>query len=129
MISHDVSHIDNEALHYPAIEGQENQRGTLFEAEVKEYLLLKWQHQCAYCSATNTRLEMDHVHPRTKGGSNRVSNLVIGFRACNDANADQSIDTFLTGRRELVDRIQRQLTRRTTAATARNSTHWALHAE
>src|SRR5258708_1939933 len=65
-ISQELLRFDTPPLHNPEIEGQAYQRGTLFEAEVKEYLLLKWQHQCAYCSATNTRLEMDHLHPRPK---------------------------------------------------------------
>ena len=128
-ISQELVRFDTAALHNPEIEGQAYQRGTLFEAEVKEYLLLKWQHQCAYCSATNTRLEMDHVHPRTKGGSNRVSNLVIACRACNEAKADQSIETFLAGRPELLERIQRHLKTPLAAAAAVNSTRWRLYEE
>ncbi len=126
-ISQEVVRFDTAALQNPAIQGQEYQRGTLFEAEVKEYLLVKWQHQCAYCSATATRLEMDHVHPRSKGGSNRVSNLVIACRACNEAKADQSIEAFLAGRPELLARIRAQIKTPLADAAAVNSTRWRLY--
>ena len=70
-ISQELVRFDTALLQDPARAGREYQRGTLFEAEIKEYLLLKWQHRCAYCAASTTRLELDHVHPRSKGGSNR----------------------------------------------------------
>jgi 5-methylcytosine-specific restriction endonuclease McrA len=41
---------------------------------VREYLLHKWNHQCAYCDVRDVPLELDHRHPRSKHGSNRVSN-------------------------------------------------------
>jgi 5-methylcytosine-specific restriction endonuclease McrA len=128
-ISQELVRFDTAALQNPEIEGQEYQRGTLFEAEVKEYLLLKWQHQCAYCLATNTRLELDHVHPRSRGGSNRISNLVIACRACNEAKADQSIEAFLADRPEVLVRIQAQLKTPLADAAAVNSTRWRLYQE
>jgi len=128
-ISQEVVRFDTAALQNPEIQGQAYQQGTLFEAEVKEYLLAKWQHQCAYCSATNIRLEMDHVHARSKGGSNRVSNLVIACRACNEAKADQSIEAFLAGRPELLARIQAQIKTPLAGAAAVNSTRWRLYEE
>ena len=128
-VSQELVRFDTAALHNPAIQGQEYQRGTLFEAEIKEYLLAKWQHQCAYCQASATRLEIDHVHPRAKGGSNRVSNLVIACRACNEAKADQSIEAFLADRPELLTRIQAQLQMPLADAAAVNSTRWRLYEE
>ena len=128
-ISQEVVRFDTAALQNPEIQGQAYQKGTLFEAEVKEYLLAKWQHQCAYCCATNIRLEMDHVHPRSKGGSNRVSNVVLACRACNEAKADQSIEAFLAGRPELLARIQAQIKTPLAGAAAVNSTRWRLYEE
>ncbi len=128
-VSQEVVRFDTAALQHPEIQGQEYQRGTLFEAEVKEYLLVKWQHQCAYCSATATRLEMDHVHPRSRGGSNRVSNLVIACQACNEAKADQPIEVFLANRPELLAHIQLQMKTPLADAAAVNSTRWRLYEE
>src|SRR5260370_32774321 len=31
----------------------------LFGYEVREYVLLKWQHRCAYCDASSVPLELD----------------------------------------------------------------------
>jgi 5-methylcytosine-specific restriction endonuclease McrA len=128
-VSQEVVRFDTAALQHPELQGQEYQRGTLFEAEVKEYLLVKWQHQCAYCSATATRLEMDHVHPRSRGGSNRVSNLVIACQVCNEAKADQPIEAFLANQPELLAHIQQQMKTPLADAAAVNSTRWRLSEE
>ncbi len=125
-ISQELVRFDTAALQNPEITGQEYQRGALFEAEIKEYLLLKWHHRCAYCEATDTRLELDHVHPRSRGGSHRVANLVLACRACNEAKADQPIDVFLADRPEVLARIQAQLQTPLTAAAVVNATRWRL---
>jgi 5-methylcytosine-specific restriction endonuclease McrA len=128
-ISQELVRFDMAVLQNPEIAGQEYQRGTLFAAEAREYLLAKWQHQCAYCSAANTRLEIDHVYPRSKGGSNRVGNLVIACRACNETKADQLVERFLADRPEVLARIQAQLKTPLADAAAVNSTRWRLYEE
>jgi len=126
-ISQELVRFDLALLQSPEIQGQEYQHGTLFEAEVKNYLLTKWQHQCAYCQACAIRLEIDHVHPRSRGGSNRVANLVIACRACNEAKADQPLEAFLASRPDLLGRIQAQLKTPLADAAAVNSTRWRLY--
>jgi len=128
-ISQEMVRFDLALLQNPEIQGQEYQQGTLFQVEVKTYLLTKWQHQCAYCQASATRLEIDHVRPRSRGGSNRVSNLVIACRACNEAKADLPIETFLASRPELLARIQAQLKTPLVDAAAVNSTRLRLYEE
>ena len=49
------------ALENPDIEGVEYQQGQLAGCEVREYVLLKWNHQCAYCDAREIPLELDHI--------------------------------------------------------------------
>ncbi|WP_083944828.1 RNA-guided endonuclease IscB [Thiomicrospira microaerophila] len=73
------------------IAGAEYQQGTLFGFEVKEYLLAKHKHTCAYCNGVSgdNRLEVEHVQPRSKGGGNSVKNLVIACRSCNEAKGSQ----------------------------------------
>lgn len=128
-ISQELVCFDTALLQNPQVEGQQYQRGTLFESEVKEYLLTKWQHQCAYCSTSNTQLEIDHVYPRSKGGSNRISNLVLACRACNAAKADQPLETFLAGKPAVLACIQTQLKTPLVDAAAVNSTRWRLYQE
>src|SRR5260370_29688953 len=72
---------------------------------------------------------MDHVHPRWRGGSNRVSNLVIACQACNEAKADQPIEAFLANRPELLAHIQLQMKTPLADAAAVNSTRWRLYEE
>ena len=67
----------------PEIQGVEYQQGTLHGYEVREYLLEKNQRKCAYCGAKDIPLEVEHIIPKAKGGSNRISNLTL---ACNDCN-------------------------------------------
>lgn len=49
--------------------------------------------KCQYCGAEapDVRLEVDHVIPRSKGGSNRPSNLVTACAPCNRGKLAQSI--------------------------------------
>jgi hypothetical protein len=54
---------------------------------------------------------------------------VIACRACNEAKADQSIETFLAGKPELLARIQTQLKTPLADAAAVNSTRWRLYQE
>jgi predicted restriction endonuclease len=77
-----VALFDTQKLQNPEISGFEYQQGELFGYEVKEYLLEKWERKCAYCGAGNIRLEVSHIVPLSKNGSNRVSNLIISCRNC-----------------------------------------------
>ncbi|MHB1630697.1 MAG: RNA-guided endonuclease IscB [Acidithiobacillus sp.] len=88
---------DMQAMENPEISGTEYQQGTLFGYEVREYLLEKWMRTCAYCDAQGAPLEMDHVHPRGFGGSDRVSNLAIACHDCNQAKGKKPLASFLQG--------------------------------
>ena len=80
-----VEHVkfDTQLMENPEISGVEYQRGTLYEAEVWEYLLEKFGRKCYYCGAKDVPLEKEHIFPRAKGGTNRVSNLTVSCRECN----------------------------------------------
>lgn len=86
---------DSQKLQNPEISNLEYQQGELFGYEIREYLLEKWGRKCAYCGLENTRLEIDHIIPRSRGGSNRVSNLTIACKACNIKKANTTIEDFL----------------------------------
>ena len=80
-----VEHVkfDTQLMENPEISGVEYQRGTLFEAEMWEYLLEKFGRKCYYCGAKDVPLEKEHILPKAKGGTNRVSNLTISCKPCN----------------------------------------------
>lgn len=77
-------------LQNPELSGVEYQRGELFGWEIRSYLLEKFGHQCAYCRVSNVPFEIDHQVPRSRGGSNRVSNLVLSCHTCNLAKGDKT---------------------------------------
>ena len=117
---------DAQKLQNPEISGIEYQQGTLFEYEVREYLLEKFGRKCVYCGAENVPLNIEHVVPKARGGSNRVSNLVLSCVDCNQKKDAQPVDVFLKNRPEVLDRIKRQLRTSLADAAAVNATRWSL---
>jgi len=118
---------DTQALENVDIEGVEYQRGTLFGAELWEYLLEKWGRKCAYCDAEGVSLEAEHIFPRALGGSNRVSNLTLACHGCNQRKGSQPVDIFLAQDPERLERVL-TYTRKPLASTAAvNTTRKAIN--
>ncbi len=117
---------DMQAIENPEISGTEYQQGTLAGYEVREYLLLKWGHACAYCSKQNVPLQVEHILPKARGGSNRVNNLCIACEPCNQKKGTQDIAQFLGKKPELLKTIQAQAKAPLGDAAAVNATRWAL---
>jgi 5-methylcytosine-specific restriction endonuclease McrA len=67
---------DMQKLRHPDIEGKEYQQGTLAGFETREFLLEKWNRECAYCGAKGIQLQIEHIHPQARGGSNSITNLI-----------------------------------------------------
>jgi 5-methylcytosine-specific restriction endonuclease McrA len=78
---------DTQLINNPDIEGEGYQQGELKDFEVREYLRYKYKHTCQYCGGLSgdAVLEREHIHPRSKGGSNRIGNLTLSCRSCNQA--------------------------------------------
>jgi len=126
-ISYELVRFDLQLLANPQLESVDSQRGTLFGIELRHYLLAKWEHRCAYCLTTSVPLEIDHVQPRSKGGSDRVSNLVMACHGCNQAKGDHLLETFLADRPSTLERIQKQRKAPLRDAAAVNTTRWAMY--
>lgn len=125
-VSQELVRFDMQAMDNPDIEGVEYQQGTLAGYELREYLLEKWGRQCAYCEAKDVPLQIEHIHPRARGGSNRESNLTLACQCCNEKKAALPIDVFLANKPEVLKRIQAQARRPLRDAAAVNATRWAL---
>jgi 5-methylcytosine-specific restriction endonuclease McrA len=125
-ISQELVKFDMQAMDNPEISGIEYQQGTLAGSEVREYLLEKWQRTCAYCGKDNVPLQIEHIHPRGKGGTDRVSNLTLACEPCNRAKGTQDIKAFLARKPEVLKRLLAQATAPLTDASAVNATRWAL---
>ncbi len=94
-IAVETNRFDMQKLENPEISGTAYQKGTLFGYEVREYLLEKWGRRCVYCAANDLRLEIDHIHPKSSGGTDTVSNLTICCRSCNEKKGVKSLQDFL----------------------------------
>ena len=106
--------------------GAERQQGTLAGTEIRSYLLTKWNRACAYCDATGVPLNIDHLRPRSRGGSDRVSNLVLACVPCNQAKGSTPVDIFLAHRPDRLAKILRQVRTPLHDAAAMNATRWRL---
>jgi hypothetical protein len=47
-----------------------------------------WDYECAYCGETEN-LTLDHITPRSKGGSDRVTNVLCACKECNTSKGHQ----------------------------------------
>lgn len=112
---------DMQLMQHPDITGVEYQHGELAGYEVREYMLEKWGRTCAYCGATGVPLYIEHMTPRTHGGSNRVSNLTLACEPCNTAKGTQTAAEF---GHPTVQAKARQPLR---DAAAVNTTRWILY--
>jgi 5-methylcytosine-specific restriction endonuclease McrA len=110
----------------PEIAGIEYQQGTLAGYEVREYLLEKWQRTCAYCGKTDVPLQVEHIHPKSKGGGNRVSNLTLACEKCNTKKGNRPIEVFLKKDPERLAKILAQAKAPLKDAAAVNATRWEL---
>ncbi len=127
VLSQELVRFDMQKMQNPEISGAEYQRGTLFGTEVREYLLEKWKHKCAYCGAKNVPLEIEHIHAKSKGGSNRISNLTLACVLRNQKKDNIDITEFLAHKPDKLKQILAQAKAPLKDAAAVNSTRWALY--
>lgn len=126
LIVQELVRFDIQQLENPEISGIEYQQGELQGYEVREYLLNKWNRKCAYCDAENVSLQVEHIHPKAKGGSNRISNLCLACEKCNLKKGTQDVQQFLAKKPDILKHIFAQAKRPLKDAAAVNSTRWAL---
>ncbi|MEG4532079.1 RNA-guided endonuclease IscB [Microcoleus sp. D2_18a_D3] len=126
-ISQELVRFDTQQMESSEISGVGYQQGTLAGYEIREFLLSKLNRTCAYCGVKDTRLEIEHIQPRSKGGSNRVSNLCLACVPCNQKKGNQDIKDFLKGKPDLLKRILAQAKKPLADTAAVNATRWNLY--
>ncbi|ADI74127.1 HNH endonuclease [Methanohalobium evestigatum Z-7303] len=119
-ISYENIKFDTQLMQNPEIKGVEYQQGTLKGYEVREYLLEKFQRTCAYCDKQNVQLEVEHIVPRSRGGSDRVSNLTIACHDCNQRKSNLTAEEF--GYPEVHEKARKSLK----DAAVINATKWKV---
>jgi 5-methylcytosine-specific restriction endonuclease McrA len=119
-ISMELVRFDTQLMENAEISGVEYQQGTLHGYEVREYLLEKWGRTCAYCGAKDVPLQVEHINPKARHGSNRINNLTLACEKCNNRKGTMTAAEF--GYPEIQAQAQRPL--RDVAAV--NTTRWTL---
>ncbi len=120
-LSLELVKFDTQLMQDAEISGVEYQQGELVGYEVREYLLEKWGRKCAYCGATDRPLEVEHIVPRVRHGSRRISNLTLAYHECNEAKGTRTAEEFG------YPQIQAQARQPLRDAAAVNVTRWALY--
>ena len=90
----EVSPFDVAKLRDPSLEGSEYQRGPLYRANLRAVVFTRDGAWCLYCGGRE-RLQIDHVVPRTAGGSDAPHNRVAACHSCNHAKDHQELRTWL----------------------------------
>lgn len=120
-ISQELVRFDMQLMENAEISGIEYQQGELAGYEIREYLLEKWGHKCVYCSKQDCPLEVEHITPKSRGGSNRVSNLTLACHDCNRSKGGKTAKEF--GYPD----IQKQVKKPLKDGAAMNASRWALY--
>ena len=68
------------------------QQGPLYQTKLRSYLFKKYNGQCVYCG--NKAEEIEHINPKSKGGTNSPRNLVIACKKCNELKGKLTLKAF-----------------------------------
>jgi RRXRR protein/HNH endonuclease len=87
---------DMQLMDNPEIAGVGYQQGTLVGYTVKEYLLEKHSRKCVYCGGVSgdNILEVEHIVPRSQGGTNSIKNLTLSCKCCNQHKGADSLEVW-----------------------------------
>ncbi len=122
-ISYENVKFDTQKLMNPDISGIEYQQGELTGYEIREYLAEKFHHKCCYCGmpmGEGRKFEVEHIVPKSRGGSNRISNLAWSCHDCNQKKGNLTASEF--GHPE----VQSQAKKPLKDATLVTATRWKV---
>lgn len=117
---------DLQKLENPDIEGIEYQQGTLAGYSIREALLEHWGRECAYCGEKHLPLEIEHIKPKSKKGSDRFSNLTLSCHNCNQAKGNKPVEEYLASKPDILAKIKSHQKKVLSDAAAVNSTRNAV---
>ncbi len=120
-ISLELVKFDMQLMQNAEINGVQYQQGQLAGYELREYVLEKFQRKCAYCGKRNLPLQIEHIVPKSRGGSNSVTNLTLACEKCNLKKGNKTALEFG------YPKIQAQVKLPLKDAAAVNTTRWAIY--
>ena len=91
----EVAEFDIQKIKNPDISGIEYQQGTLQGYNIRNYLLEKHNRKCFYCGKTVSDFEVEHMLPKSRGGSNRIDNLTLSCHNCNQKKDTLTAEEFI----------------------------------
>ena len=62
---------------------------------LRQEILKRDNYRCVYCGDTNGPFEIDHVFPRSRGGSDSPTNLVCSCKYCNQSKCDKTPEEWI----------------------------------
>ena len=74
------------------LHGVAYQQRPLYQTKLRDFIFSKTNSKCSYCGAKAT--EIDHIVPKSKGGTNSSYNLTPACRACNQTKSNLSLKDF-----------------------------------
>ena len=120
----ETNRFDPRLIQDPGIQAvgyQSSERGRM---QVREYVLQRDNRTCQYqqqCKEGEPqRLETDHIVPRSRGGTYRISNLITACHECNQQKSNQNIEQFLYHDRDRLIKVKNQLKKSLASATHMN---------
>ena len=91
----ETAEFDIQKIKNPDISGIEYQQGTLQGYNIRNYLLEKHGRKCFYCGKAVSGFEVEHMLPKSKGGSNRIDNLTLSCHDCNEKKGTLTAEEFI----------------------------------
>ena len=120
----ETAKFDMQKLENPDTKGVEYRQGRMFGyADKKAYLLERENYTCIYCGihASKAKMEIEHVVPRSRGGTDSLNNLVLACHECNQAKSNLSLSEYLKGKPSVLQRVKAHLGRNYKDAAHTNS--------
>ena len=87
-VSFDTSSMTNGEKLY----GMEYQNGDLKDTKLRDFIFQKYNYKCVYCGKKGE--EIEHIVPKSKGGTNSIENLTLSCRKCNIAKGNLTLEAF-----------------------------------
>ena len=87
-VSFDTAQMSSEIELY----GVDYQQGPLYQNKLRVFIFSRSNGKCSYCG--KQAQEIDHVVPRSKGGTDSVNNLTATCRSCNEKKSNLTLKAF-----------------------------------
>ena len=76
---------------------RDNNGGDIFSVKDWEDLKYEYDNCCAYCNKPSEFLTIDHIIPKSKGGTNEKSNIAPACKFCNGSKNNKDLKEWLDG--------------------------------